>query len=99
MLVWKENTWKIMQNDIYMLTTAVMVENIATVKYRPSFASAKKPARSARRLRLPMKLVTIVADFAVGICRSPTKYVTKFIEIPTTQILSASSEPKDKTSY
>ena len=55
------------------LTMAVMVAEIATVRYLPSLASAKNPPRRPRRLRVPMKLVTIVADFADGMCKSPTK--------------------------
>ena len=68
-----------------------MDAKIATVKYRPSLASAKKPPRRPRRLSVPMKLVTMVADFAEEICSSPTRYVTKFIEMPMMHILSESS--------
>lgn len=70
-----------------------MDAKIATVKYRPSLASAKKPPRRPRRLRVPMKLVTMVADFADEICSSPTRYVTKFMDMPMTHILSESSVP------
>lgn len=73
-----------------------MDANIATVKYRPSLASATNPPNNPRRLRVPMKLVTIVADFDDERCRSPTKYVTKFIEIPITHTLSANSVPTIK---
>lgn len=47
-------------------------------------------------MRVPMKLVTMVADFADEICKSPTKYVTKFMDIPMTHILSESSVPAEK---
>lgn len=79
-------------NDLE-LTTAVMEAKVATVRYLPSLASAKKPPRSPRRLRAPRKLVTIVADLAEVRCNSPTRYVTKFIDIPITHILSESSVP------
>lgn len=76
-----------------------MIPEIVTAKYRPSLASAKKPPRRPRRLRVPMKLVTMVADFADEICNSPTKYVTKFMDIPITQILSESSVTAEKKYY
>ena len=38
-----------------------------------------------------MKLVTMFADFADEICSTPTRYVTKFIDMPMTHILSESS--------
>ena len=69
-----------------------MDAEITTVKCRPSLASAKKPLRRSSKLKAPTKLVTIVADFAVEICNSPTKYVTKFIDMPITHILSESSD-------
>lgn len=78
------------------LTTAAMDAKIATVKYRPSLASATNPPNKPKRLRVPMKLVTIVADFDDVRCRYPTKYVTKFIEIPITHTLSANSVPAVK---
>lgn len=74
-------------------TKAVTDAKIATVKYRPSFASAKKPPSRPRRFSVPMKLVTMVADFADDKCKSPTKYVTKFIDMPIAHILSESSVP------
>lgn len=43
-----------------------------------------------------MKLVTMFADFADGRFNLPTKYVTKFIDIPITHILSDSSVPTFK---
>lgn len=70
-----------------------MVADMATVKYLPSFASARKPPRRPSKLRVPIKLVTMVAELAEWRCKSPTKYVTKFMEIPMTHILSASSVP------
>jgi hypothetical protein len=78
------------------LTKAVIVPKIATARYRPSLASAKKPPRRPRRLRVPMKLVTMVADFADEICKTPTKYVTKFMDMPITHILSDSSVAAQK---
>ena len=80
-----------MQYIISKLTKAVIIAKIATVKYRPSLASAKKPPKRPRRLRVPMKLVTMFADFADEICNTPTRYVTKFIDMPMTHILSESS--------
>lgn len=41
-----------------------MVAEMATVMYLPSFASAKKPPRRPSKLRVPIKLVTMVAEFA-----------------------------------
>ena len=73
-----------------------MAPKVATAKYRPSLASAKKPPRRPRRLRVPMKLVTMVADFADGICKISTKYVTKFMDMPITHILSDSSVAAQK---
>lgn len=75
---------------------AVTEAEIATILYRPSLASAKKPPRSPKRLRVPMKFVTMVADFADEMCKSPTRYVTRFIDMPITHILSESSLPKIK---
>lgn len=66
---------------------------MATVRKRPSLASAMKPASRARRLSVPMKFVTMFADLEVEIWRSPTKYVTKFIDMPITHTLSDSSDP------
>lgn len=50
-----------------------MVADITTVKYLPSFASAKKPPRRPRRLRVPITLVTMVAELAEGRCKVPIK--------------------------
>lgn len=44
-------------------------------------------------MRVPMKFVTIFADFADERCKIPTKYVTKFMDMPITHILSDSSVP------
>lgn len=71
-----------------------MIAEIATVRYRPSFASAKNPPKRPRRLRVPMKLVTMFADFADEMCKSPTKYVTRFIDMPITHTRSESSTPE-----
>lgn len=73
-----------------------MEAKIETVRYLPSFASARKPPSRPRRLRVPMKLVTTVADLAEEMCKSPTKYVTRFIDIPITHILSESSVPAEE---
>jgi hypothetical protein len=56
-------------------------------------ASATKPPRKARRLSVPMKLVTMLADWALERCRAPTRYVTMFVETPITPTRSASSVP------
>lgn len=79
---------------IWKLTRAQINEKMRMAKKRPILASAMNPPKRARRLRVPMKFETIFADFEEERCKDPWRYVTKFIDIPITQILSESSVPK-----
>jgi len=71
-----------------------MVAEMAMVRKRPSLASARKPPTRASRLSVPMKLVTTLADRELERWRSPTRYVTRFMEMPITHTRSASSVPR-----
>jgi hypothetical protein len=53
-----------MYSKIEKVTTVAMVAEMATVTYLPSFASAKNPPRRPSKLRVPIKLVTMVAELA-----------------------------------
>ena len=55
------------------LTIAATDAKIATVRYRPSLASATNPPNKPNRFRVPMKLVTMVADFDDERCMYPIK--------------------------
>ena len=63
------------------------------VLYLPRKESAKKPPSKHKRKDVPIKSVTILAEAALGICRIPPRYVTRFTAMPIVESLSHISIP------
>ena len=60
---------------------------------RPRKESARNPPSKQRRKEVPIKSVTMLAEFELGRCIVSIRYVTKFTAIPIVDSLSTTSIP------
>lgn len=61
------------------------------VQKRPTQASARKAPTSGVMAEVPPKLVRVMAALASGMCSCWVRYVSMFVEKPTTASFSATS--------